>query len=876
MRSKLIIVILFILFMPLISQSQDTLKVKRTYYTKRITGQTPHIDGLIDKDIWDIVEWSGDFTQRMPNDGINPSQETAFKVLYDDNYLYILIRAFDTEPDKIVKRMSRRDGFDGDWVEVNIDSYFDKRTAFSFTASVSGVKSDEAITNDGDQWDRTWDPIWYLKTSIDNEGWIAEIKIPFTQLRFSNNKENQVWGFQINRRFFRNEERSHWSYFPQSESGWVRHFGELRGIKNIKPRKQIEVSPYTVAKQENFEKEEGNPFRNEGVKRSLGVSLDGKIGITNDFTLDFTINPDFGQVEADPSEVNLTAFESYFDEKRPFFIEGREITSFQLSSGGNSYALDNLFYSRRIGRSPHYYLDLNDNEYESRPENTTILGALKLTGKTQKGLSIGVIESIAAKEESEIYNSETKNYKNITVEPLTNYFVTRVQKDFNDNNSIVGGMFTATNRSIDKDDEHLNYLNKSAYSGGIDFTQYFNEKKYYLTLKYSMSHIQGDSIAMISQQESSRRYFQRPDNNYTTFDSSITSMTGHAGTIQLGKRGSSKWRWGSWITWRSPQYETNDLGFLHHSDAIFQVLWASYRWGEPFSIFRSMNVEVDQWSGWDFGFNNSFYGGNINSWMEFKNFWEGGGGFSVDGPSHSNTFLRGGPSFIVPGGYNYWINFGSDGRKKLQVLVGAGKYIAFENAAKSQWLGMDFVYRPFDALRISFMPDYSVSTSELQYITSENYNGEDRYVFAKIDQITADFTIRIDYTITPDLTIQYYGSPFISTGDYSSPKYITDPKASEFAQRYDKNMSWSAEPEPGDSYDDYLDNNYDFNFKEFRSNLVLRWEYRPGSLLYLVWNQSKTGVDATGNFSLKNDFGDLFRLNPYNVFLIKLSYRFAN
>lgn len=876
MRSKVIFVIILILFLPVISKSQDSLKIKRIYQTKRINGQAPHIDGLIDQDIWDAVEWSGDFTQRTPKDGVDPSQETAFKILYDDDYLYVLIRAYDTEPDKIVKRMSRRDGFDGDWVEVNIDSYFDKRTAFSFTASVSGVKGDEAISNDGDRWDSTWDPIWYLKTSIDKEGWIAEMKIPFTQLRFSNNKESQVWGLQINRRFFRNEEKSHWSYFSQEESGWVRHFGELHGIKNIKPKKQIEVSPYIVAKQENFEKEEGNPFREDGVRRSFGVGLDGKIGITNDFTLDFTINPDFGQVEADPSEVNLTAFETYFSEKRPFFIEGREITSFQLSEGGNSYALDNLFYSRRIGRSPHYYLDLSDDEFEDRPQNTTILGALKLTGKTQKGLSVGVIESVAAKEVSEIYNSDTKDYRNITVEPLTNYFVSRVQKDFNDNNSLLGGMFTATNRSIDKKDEHLNYLNKSAYTGGVDFTQYFKDKKYYLKLKYAVSHIQGDSTAMITQQESSRRYFQRPDNNYTTFDSTLTSMTGHAGTVQIGKRGSSKWRWGAWVTWRSPQFESNDVGFLHHSDAIFQVLWASYRWGEPFSIFRNMNVEVDQWSGWDFGFNNSFYGGNINTWMEFKNFWEGGGGFSVDGSSTSNTFLRGGPSFKVPGGYNYWINIGSDGRKKLQVFASTGQYIGFEKSSKSQWYGLDFVYRPFDALRVSFMPDYSVSTSELQYITTENYNGEDRYVFAKIDQITTDLTIRIDYTITPDLTIQFYGSPFISAGDYSKPKYITNPNADKLSQRYNTDMSWSAEPEVGDSYQDYIDENYDFNFKQFRSNLVLRWEYRPGSLLYLVWNQSKTGVDATGKFSFNNDFGDLFSLNPYNVFLIKLSYRFAN
>ncbi len=851
------------LFIPLLAQ--EITAEKRIYNTTRISGEAPKIDGLIDDEIWNAVEWSGDFTQREPSDGIAPSQETAFKILYDDDFLYILIRAYDTEPEKIVKRMSRRDGFDGDWVQVNIDSYFDKRTAFAFTASVSGVKGDAIVSNDGDRWDLTWDPIWYTKTSIDEEGWIAEMKIPFTQLRFSNHKENQVWGFQLNRRYFRNEERSHWAYFSKDKSGWVRHFGELHGIKNIKPKRQAEITPYIVAKQENFDEEPDNPFRDEGVNRNLGVGLDGKIGITNDFTLDFTINPDFGQVEADPSEVNLTAFETYFQEKRPFFIEGREITSYQLSGGGNSFSLDNLFYSRRIGRSPQYYPELNDNDYENRPANTTILGALKLTGKTEDGLSVGIIESLAAEEKSEIYDSETGNTRNVTVEPMTNYFVARVQKDLNDNNTIIGGMFTSTNRFIK--DDHLNYLNSDAYTGGVDFTQFFKDKKYYLTLKYAMSHIQGDTTAMIAQQESSRRYFQRPDNNYTTFDSLRTSLTGHAGTIQAGRQGSSKLRWMTWITYRSPQYETNDGGFLHHSDAIFQVFWAGYRFSEPFSIFRTMSINFDQWSGWDFGFNNNFYGTNLSLWMEFKNHWSLGGGTNLSGGNTSNTLLRGGPSIKTPGNYNYWVNVGSDGRKKLQVYGNTGTNFGFENSSKSSWYGIDLVYRPFDALRISLMPDYSVSNRELQYVTTEEYNGEDRYVFAQIDQITTDLTVRIDYTITPELTIQYYGSPFITAVDYSDPKYITNPNADNFEDRYSTDMSFTSE--------DYV-NDYDFNFRQFRSNLVARWEYRPGSLIYLVWTQSKTGDVATGDFSFVDDFDALFNIHPYNVFLVKLSFRIAN
>ncbi|HRW63867.1 MAG TPA: DUF5916 domain-containing protein, partial [Bacteroidales bacterium] len=583
------------------------------------------------------------------------------------------------------------------------------------------------------------------------------------------------------------------------------------------------------------------------------------------FTLDFTINPDFGQVEADPSEVNLTAFESYFEEKRPFFIEGRNITNFQISGGGNSFALDNLFYSRRIGRSPQYYPDVDSdlNEYADVPENTTILGALKLTGKTKDGLSIGIIESLTAEEKADVSRNGVKSKE--VVEPMTNYFVARVQKDLNENNTIIGGMFTSANRIIN--DDHLKYLNKDAYTGGIDLTQYWKEKKYYLNVNYAMSHIRGDSTAMITQQESSRRYFQRPDNDYNTFDSTRTSLTGHAGTMQFGKQGSNKLRWVFWVTWRSPQFETNDIGFLHHSDAIFQVFWAGYNWTEPFGIFRSMQLNFNQWTGWDFGLNNNFYGGNLNMHMQFKNHWQLGYGTNFDCGSVSNSLLRGGPAMKYPGSFNYWVNFGTDGRKKLQFYGNFGNNWGFENSSSSNWYGFDIVYRPFDALRVTFMPDISFSTDEMQYVNTEEYNGEDRYVFAQIKQVTTDFTLRLDYTITPELTIQYYGSPFVGTGDYSNPKYITDPKADKFKDRYSTDMSFSAE--------DY-ENDYDFNFRQFKSNLVLRWEYRPGSLLYLVWTQNKTGAVANGNFSFFDDYDALFNIHPYNVFLIKLSYRIGN
>jgi hypothetical protein len=865
MKLKQLPLTILLVLVLLTAKAQDDYVEKKIYNTKKISEQTPRIDGLIDDQAWNIVEWSGGFIQRSPNDGEAPSQKTEFKILYDDNNLYILIRAFDTEPEKIVERKSRRDGLDGDWVEVNIDSYFDKRTAFSFTASVSGVKSDQAISKDGDVWDSSWDPIWYLKTSIDKEGWIAEIKIPLTQLRFNNHKENPVWGLQVNRRLFRDEEKSHWSYFSKDESGWVRHFGELHGLKNIKPKMQVELSPYITAKQENFEKESGNPYKDKGVDRSFGIGLDGKIGITNDFTLDFAINPDFGQVEADPSEVNLTAFETQFSEKRPFFIEGKEITSYRVSQNGGLFTGDNLFYSRRIGCAPHYYPSLSSNEYENRPTQTTILGALKLTGKTKDGLTIGIIETLAAEEKSEIYNTDNNEERKITIEPMTNYLVARVQKDLNNNNTIIGGILTSTNRFIKND--HLNYLNTDAYTGGLDFKQYFKNKKYYLAVKYEMSQISGDSTAMIAQQKSSRRYFQRPNNDYTEFDSTRTSMTGYAGAIEIGRAGSSKWRWTSSLALRSPEFEINDIGYLQRADLMTQVLWIGYKWTKPFSIFRTVTLDFNEWSEWDFGLTNNYWVTSLSTDMVFKNHYEFFTRVRYTSGSASNSFMRGGPTMHTPPYINYNLNVNSDPRKKLHIIGRMSLKSGLENYKNFTSYAIYLVYRPNDAIKFSFNPTYSVTSNELQYLNTEVYNNEKRYVYAQIDQITTSFTLRIDYSITPDLTIQYYGAPYISAVDYSEPKYITDPNADKFVDRYSTDMSFSSI--------DYK-NVCDFNFRQFRSNLVVRWEYRPGSLLYLVWTQGRTESVDQGNFSFVDDFDALFSIHPHNVFLVKLSFRLAN
>lgn len=832
---------------------------QKSYITQKIVGDPPRIDGLVDDASWNMVEWSGDFTQTQPDHGADPSQETAIKILYDDEHLYVAIRAYDTDPDQIVQRLTRRDGFEGDWVEINIDSYYDKRTAFSFTATVAGVKGDEAVSNDGNNWDTSWDPLWDFETSIDNEGWVAEMKIPFSQLRFNAN-ENQTWGIQFTRRFYRSDERSVWQYFSQEDAGWVSNFGTLHGLRGIKPKRQVEIAPYTVAKAERYEAETNNPFR-DGSDETLSLGLDGKIGITNDFTVDFTINPDFGQVEADPSEVNLTAFESFFQERRPFFIEGRNITSFQITSGGNPYSSDNLFYSRRVGRSPHNYPSLGDNEFADVPQNTTILGAIKLTGKTQNGLSVGIVESLTSAEYADVYRSGASSEE--IVEPTTNYFLASVQQETNESNTIFGGMFTSTNRFINNNS--LDNLNENAYTGGLNFQHYWNDRTYYFQANIVGSHITGSPEAIRLQQESSRRFFQRPDNDYANYDPTRTSLTGTGGHLQIGKQASSGWRYLAWLTWRSPELELNDMGFMRRGDSIFQVLWAGYRYANPVGIFRNLNINLNQWTGWDFGGVNSFKGGNINVNGQLKNYWFMSVGANLEGEENSNSFLRGGPSMKVPGGYNYFLNLSSDNRQNFSYGLNHSQWFGFEDSGHRQNYGVFARFLPSDAFRIFLRPGLNIYNGELQYLTTTSDNlGDTRYIFGEIDQVTTSITMRLDYVVSPEFTIQYYGSPFISAVDYSDPKAITNPRAENFEDRFTRDVSFST--------DDY-ENNYDFNFRQFRSNLVLRWEYRPGSLVFLVWTQGRTGFEGgNGQFDYGSDFNDLFSVKPENVFLIKFSY----
>ncbi|MBC34433.1 MAG: hypothetical protein CL663_00100 [Bacteroidetes bacterium] len=867
----------FAALMILCTQSAFSRNSKSTQYQPQRTDQTIRIDGIGDEEAWKSVEWGSDFVQTAPYSGEAPSQQTAFKILYDDNNLYILVRAYDDQPELIERRLTRRDQNEGDWISIGIDSYNDNLTAFNFGVSAAGVQRDLVTTND-DRRDFSWNAVYYTKTTIDKEGWLAEFKIPLSQIRFSEQHE-QHWGFQITRYIFRKQERDHWIYVPKEVNGWVSQWGEINGIYDVKPKLEIELIPYIVTKAENFEAEEGNPFR-DGATESLSMGLDGKVSVSNDFTLNFTINPDFGQVEADPSEVNLSAFETFFREQRPFFVEGKGIVEYATSVGGGPTRNDGLFYSRRIGRRPHGYPSLASGEYADVPQQTNILAAFKLSGKTRNGLSIGIMESVTPETKAQI--SSPSGDRKETVEPLTNYFLTRVQQDFNEGNTTVGGMFTATNRDINTSE--LAFLPTSSYTGGLDFNHYMKDRKYEIAAKLYVTNVSGSAEAITNLQQSNSRLYQRPDVTHVNVDTSLTNLNGFGGGIRFGKV-SGHFTYGSMLNLRSPGLHVNDMGYTRNVDEIMFIQWAGYEWWDPFFIFNRLNINSSIWTGWDYAGTNLYKGFELNFNGEFKNFYGFGLGYNWEGNYHNRFELRGGPALVSPGAHNIWMHFRTDRRKKWQVFLNSFQHMGLSGNSRVQNYNMTFRYRATDALSLSLNPNYHIRRAEMQYVGTFDANGESQYMVAQIKSKQFGFSLRADFSLSSYLTVQYYGSPFIYAGKYDRFKRITNGVASEYTDRFDllegDQITYNSVDDnytvdyDTDGTDDFTMGNPNFNFFQFNSNLVVRWEYARGAALYLVWSQGRTGYGSTGDFNFGNDLEALFDVTPHNVFLLKFSYRFV-
>jgi|WetSurMetagenome_2_1015567.scaffolds.fasta_scaffold05443_5 hypothetical protein len=864
---------------------------KKTYITIPVQ-TTPVIDGIIDEPVWDTGNWNSDFLQYSPLEGAAPRQKTEFTVLYDNNNIYIAIKAYDTAPDSITNRITRRDNIDGDDVGITLDSYNDQKTGFCFFVSSAGVKEDYISVDDGLEEDNTWDPIWFVKTHIWDWGWSAEMRIPFDQLRFSKT-EVQSWGIDVMRTLFRYNETDMWQLIPRNATGYVHLLGGLQGIKDIKPRKQFDLIPYSVLKTETYQHEAGNPWR-DGCDMKANAGLDAKVGLTNNTILCLAVNPDFGQVEADPSEVNLTAFETFFTEKRPFFVESNNITSFNLGLGSGSIGNDNLFYSRRIGRTPRLSPSLNNNEVSHTHFTTPILGAAKITSKTAGGISVGIVEGLTAEVNTKIIDTITKVKRSSVAEPMTNYTVERIQRDINGGKTIIGGILTNTTRFTDNTTK--NYFSHTATTGGLDFTQYFGKMNWLVRLRTAFSNINGSANAIAITQTSTIHNFARPDADYLTYNPERTSLTGTGGNLMAGKLGGNL-QILYMGTWKSPQLELNDLGYLQTADRYIGLIAIYYNIYKPHGIFMRNSFSGNFMHVLDFG-------GTLQQLVEgfqwdayYKSLWKSSFNVQTSGNRISNAMLRGGPSIKLPG-YIYFIASFVTSRLEQFSLEADGSYkMGFQNRSEeSRILDLKLTYKPSASLSFSAEPEADIEHNELQYVAGTYFNydsSQPRYIMATLDQKTVSLSLRVEYNVTPELSVQYWGQPFISTGKYTGFKKAENTLSENYSERFHTFSIRETASSTGQIYYNPAGQTYmvyenssdilanysfakpDFTVSEFLSNMVIKWEFRPGSTVYLVWSQTRDYTTSDSSFKPGEQISDLFSKNkPYNVFLVKFSYRF--
>jgi hypothetical protein len=856
------------------SSKQDSLSKTASlkqpeYTTSRLVTAKPEIDGKLDDECWKKGTWAGDYHQFVPNEGAKPTYPTEMNIQYDDKNLYIAFRAYDGEPDKIVRMAGVRDEMVGDIVGINFDSYRDYRTGFEFSITAWGQKIDLILFNPMN-WDYNWNAVWKGKTGIEDSAWVAELEVPLNQLRYSN-AEEQVWGMHTWRWISRISEESNWERQSKNGPGMLYNFGELKGISGLKKSRRVEIMPFVLGELKTMKEEQGNPFTKNGRAFGGNMGLDAKIGVSSNFTVDLTINPDFGQVESDPSVMNLSAFETFYKEKRPFFLEGLTIFDYKFDD-------QSLFYSRRIGHAPSLSVDPNDTTFVRSPDKTTILSAIKFSGTTSKGLSLGFIQSLTANQMAHLSDPED-NRSSRQVEPLTNYMVARVQKGYNAGNTVVGGMLTSTNRFIN--DPSLEFLSRAAYTGGLDLLHHWKDKEFYVDARMIGSYVNGTKEAIRALQESSAHYYQRPGVDYLDYDTSQTKLSGFGGNLKVGKGSKGFWRYSTGATWLSPGLELNDLGYMRSADVINQENNISYLINQPVLIFHSYTIGLEQFNSWNFNGTYLGSGGHLSFTSELVNNWRFNTNLILNTKQVDTRILRGGPDMIMPNSLTIFGEVSTDMSKKVIVDFSYQYDNSGNNSATSYQISPGFSVRPIQVLKLGVTADYSDNRDNLQYVAARNYLTQKRYILGTINQQTLGLTFRVDLNISPEFSIQYYGSPFVSKGTYSAFKVVTNPEARSYSDRFNplftqlSGNNYILQDLSDIPYPQYSIGNPDFNFHEFRSNLVAKWEYRLGSFIYFVWSNERSGRTPSSLASFGDSYKELQKVFPNNIFLIKLNYWFT-
>lgn len=836
-RPALLLTLLGVAVAPLAAQAPPSVRATRA-------AKAPVLDGRDDDAVWQVAPAVDGFRQARPREDADPVQRTEFKVAYDPEYLYVFIRAYDTHPDSIITQLARRDqDLANDNVIVMLDAYHDHRTGYEFWVNPSGVKVDVAIYNDGQE-DPAWDAVWDVATRIDSLGWTAEYRIPFSQLRFAPAKE-LTFGFAVWRSVQRTTSQSTWPLIRRSKTGFVSQFGELTGLDDLESPRRAEIAPYFLT--QNEAQPAGSGFERH---QKLAIGGDLKYAVASNLTLNATINPDFGQVEADPGELNLSAFETFFSERRPFFVAGAGQFDFRV----NCFAVvdcntgEALFYSRRIGRAPLLADRFGD---ASSPTSTQILGAAKLTGRTTHGLSVGFLDAVTQR---------VGGIAGHTLEPATNYGVLRVNQDYAAGNGSVGMILTGVNRSLDASDQ--DFMHRSAYSGGVDARRRLG--RFELSGSLMGSTVAGTAAAIAATQQRATHYYQRPD-DHLAFDSTRTSLSGYSTELRFGKVGGQHTVFETGYGRRSAGFEINDIGFLQRADQQTWTNWLQFRFTRPNRVFQSLNWNLNYWQYWTLEGLTTDRAFNTNIHTQFTNrVWLHLGGTQGIGPTYCDrNCTRGGPALRVEPTFSPWAGLQGDTRKAIVPSL----WVNYSRAdgGRSHYVNLNPQLTLKVATRFSTTVSANVSWNkdDSQWFGNlTDSTGRLHYTFAALDQRTLGLTMRLNYTFSPSTSFQLYANPFISKGSYSRVRELADARATAYDRRF------TAYGDPA-----ALAANPGFNVQQLRTNAVFRWEYRPGSTLFLVWSQGRQAFEPEqGNDSFGGDLGNLLSQRADNRFLVKISY----
>ena len=807
----------------------------------------PQIDGRDDDAVWQQAPKYSEFRQFEPKVDIDPSFRTEFRAAYDERNLYVFVRMFDPHPDSIMRALSRRDvRGPSDQVKLLIDSYNDRRSGFELAVNPDGVKRDYSMSNDGNE-DESWNGVWDVATRIDSLGWTAEFRVPLSQLRYT--AGTTAFGFGVWRDIERYRERSSWPLYHPQRSGLSSQLGRLEGLSELTTARRLELTPYVVTK--NVQRSADVGYDRE---QELTGGGDIKLGITPNVTLDATINPDFGQVESDPSVVNLTAFETFLYERRPFFVEGTGLYRFEL----NCYIVvdcstnEGLFYSRRIGRSPALRDEYGD---ERTPTATAIAAATKLTGRTRRGLAFGVLDAVTR----EVTGTDLR-----TVEPLTNYGVVRVLQDFRGGDADIGLIGTAVNRSVDQWSDP--FMHRAAYSGGMTFRNRFSGRRYEVAGQFAASHVIGTPAAILATQQRSTHYYQQPGDD-PQVDSTRESLSGYSAQLKFGKYSGGITRFETSVIRMSPGFEVNDLGFLRRADLMDWSTWAALSFREARGIYRWAQLNGNHWETWNTSGVRLQNALNFNGHMGLNNNWDVHLGATMDRltESYCDRCTRGGPALRGSRGFYPWGGVNTDSRKTVSGGLWVNLWYTDEGKCEGSSIDPFVTFGLATQFQLTVSAGFSRDHNNTQWFGNFDEGGVTHYSFAHLEQHTTSMSVRMNYTMTPNLTLELYGQPFRATGVYSDFREVSPtPGADDYDARFQPYTPPPSEPQQ-------------FKVTELISNSVLRWEYRPGSTLFVVWQHGRQGPGPNDTFrqSWMRDYRRLFELHPDNTFLVKVAYWFS-